>query len=106
MKYMLFVIDAQSNSGSPEEISKIDAFNAAVSQAGQLILAAGLASSARGIYVDSTNGTSQVEPGSLNGEVFYSGFWIVDVDSPETAISLAEKASAACNRRLELRPFL
>ncbi|NDI24601.1 MAG: hypothetical protein EBY87_03565 [Actinobacteria bacterium] len=37
---------------------------------------------------------------------FFSGFWIIDVPNREIAESLAKKASAACNRKVELRPIL
>ena len=70
MKFVLFVLDTESNSGSPEELKDIDTFNEGISEAGQLVMAAVLASSANGTLVDSTGGNSKVEAGSLNGEVF------------------------------------
>ncbi len=35
-----------------------------------------------------------------------SGFWIIQADSLEQAKSLAAEGSKACNRKVELRPFL
>jgi hypothetical protein len=40
------------------------------------------------------------------GDEFYSGMWIIDADSHEVAERLARAASQACNRVVELRPFL
>ena len=103
---MLFVTDTDSNSGLPEELKQIDDFNADIAEAGQLVMAAGLGPSAKGKFIETTGGISRVEPGSLNGEVFYSGFWIIEVESFEQAIEIGKAASRACGRRLELRPFL
>jgi hypothetical protein len=45
--------------------------------------------------------------GSLfDGPEHYSGFWIVDADSVSQAEAFARDGSAACNRKVELRPFL
>jgi hypothetical protein len=35
-----------------------------------------------------------------------SGFWIIQADSLEQAQALAAEGSKACNRKVELRPFL
>jgi hypothetical protein len=34
------------------------------------------------------------------------GFWIVEAPDLDVALALAAEGSKACNRRLELRPFL
>lgn len=105
MKFILSVIDTDSNSGSSEELERIDAFNEFLTQFGKLILAAGLGSTNKGILVDNTGGKSQVWEGSLNGETVYSGFWILELENKKVATELAIRASKACNRRVELRPF-
>ena len=54
--------------------------------------------------IDSESGTAS---GSVFvGDEYMSGFWLVDADTPETARRLAAAASRACNRKVELRPFL
>ena len=42
----------------------------------------------------------------FNEPEFYSGFWVIEVSDQETARELALAGSRACNRRVELRPFL
>lgn len=106
MRFMIFVIDSVSNSGTGSEIAAIDEFNQTLKNDGHFVMAAGLASSAKATLVDNRDKHPLVEAKSLNGEKFYSGFWIVDVPNAEKAESLALLASRACNRKLEIRPFL
>ena len=42
----------------------------------------------------------------VESKEFVVGFWIIDVPSHEIAQQLAAAGSKACNRRVELRPFL
>ena len=56
---------------------------------------------------DNRAGAGIERPGSLfSGPEHYSGFWIVDADSVSQAEAFARDGSAACNRKVELRPFL
>lgn len=107
MKFMIFVIDQQSRSASTNEMAAIDEFNASLQANGQWVMAAGLADPSRATLIDNTSGAGKVEPGSLFKEDdFYSGFWIIDAESEATATELALQGSKACNRKVELRPFL
>jgi hypothetical protein len=55
---------------------------------------------------DSRDGANHSVAGSHhNGQEYFSGFWIVKVDSLETAQQLAAEGSRACNRKVELRPL-
>ncbi len=91
MKFLIAVIDTKVNTGTPEEMITIDAFNEKLEQNGHLIMAAGL-------------DTAEILV-TANGE-YMSGFWIIQADSLEQAESLATEGSKACNRKVELRPFL
>ena len=106
MRFVIFVIDKDSNSGSAAELTEIDSFNAELQANNQLILAAGIASSQKGVLIDNRDSREIVESGSLNGPEFYSGFWIIDAESEEHAKDLALRGSKACSRKVELRPFL
>jgi hypothetical protein len=35
-----------------------------------------------------------------------SGFWLIEAENMETAMRLASEGSKACNRKVELRPFI
>ena len=107
MKYIIFVIDSASNSADGNEMAAIDAFNDMLQDKGHWITAAGINHGEAATVLDNRNGAGIVTGGSLyNSPEHYSGFWIIEADSPEQAQAFAVDGSRACNRRVELRPFL
>jgi hypothetical protein len=107
MKFMIFVIDQQSRSASTNEMAAIDEFNDSLQANGQWVTAAGLADPSKATLIDNTNSKGQATAGSLfTSDDFYSGFWIIDAESEELAQELAMRGSKACNRKVEIRPFL
>ena len=107
MRFVIFVIDGTSNSATGNEIAAIDAFNDRLTANNHLVLAAGIADPSRAALIDNRSGVRIERPGSLNeGPEHYSGFWVVSSDSEAQAMTLAREASATCNRRVEIRPFL
>jgi len=106
LRYVIFVIDSESNSGTGGEIEAIDSFNKDIRKNNQLIMAAGITGSKGGLLIDNRDGLFSVNQGSLNGDEFYSGFWIVEADDERQAKDLALRGSLACNRKVELRAFL
>jgi hypothetical protein len=107
MKFMIFVIDQQSRSASTNEMAAIDEFNDSLQANGQWVMAAGLADPSKATLIDNTSGAGKAAAGSLfKADDFYSGFWIIDAESEDLAKELAMRGSKACNRRVELRPFL
>lgn len=107
LKFFLSVIDSVSGGASGDEIEAIDAFNARLVDNGQWVFAAGLGAPTTATVFDNRDGQGVEQAGGyLESDEFVSGFWIIDVDSAKTARSLATDASRACNRRVELRPFL
>lgn len=106
MKFMISVIDDETNSSSANEMAEIDAFNARLQSAGQLIMAEGLASPRASVVVDNRGGAGLVTPGPLHDtEQYVSGFWIIEATDRDAALALAADGSHACNRVVELRPF-
>ena len=108
MRFLISVIDTQTRSPhTAEERKAIDVFNEKIVDAGQRVIACGIDSPDDAFVFDSRDGKSDLQEGSHHkGEEFFSGFWIVEVDSLETAKQLAAEGSAACNRKVELRPLL
>lgn len=107
MRYVIFVIDGSSGTASGGEMAAIDAFNDKLQAGGHWILAAGIGSPATGRLLDNRSGAGRVEQRSLNSaDEYYSGFWVIEAATAELAESLAAEGSRACNRRVELRPFL
>ena len=107
MKFIIFVIDDLSNSGSPAEMAEIDKFNDQLRVNGQFIFAGGLASPDSADVIDNRNDAnlSTGKPLFTNKENF-SGFWLIEAESIEVARKLAFAGSKACNRKVELRPLL
>ena len=107
MRFIIFVIDGETNSASRGELEAIDAFNDRLRSEGHWIMAAGIAGPGSATLIDGRSGRSLSESSSLfDTPEYYSGFWIIDAPSTEEAKQLAHEGSAACNRRVELRPFL
>jgi hypothetical protein len=111
MRYLIFVIDQPNNLGNPAEMKMIDAFNEQLRVKGYWVMAAGIGEPKTATLIDNRDDRGEVENGSLfDGHgahnQHYSGFWIIEVPSHEVALALAAQGSKACNRRVELRPFL
>ena len=106
-KFMIFVIDDLSGSGTPEEMRNIDAFNDTLRANGHWIFAGGLASPQQGNVIDNRKGANK-ETGQplFAAPENYSGFWLIQAVDLGTAKQLAFEGSNACNRQVELRPLL
>jgi hypothetical protein len=107
MRFLISVIDTQTRSPhTPEEMKAIDDFNDKIEDAGQRLFACGIDSPDKAMVFDSRNAAAISIPGPHHSsDEFFSGFWIVKVDSLETAQQLAAEGSKACNRKVELRPL-
>lgn len=107
MKFIIFVIDGGANTASPHEMQDIDAFNDRLRSNGHWIYAAGIGGPESATLLDYRASTSSVSSGSLfSAPEHYSGFWLIEANSAEEALELAKEGSHACNRKVELRPFL
>jgi hypothetical protein len=106
MRFLISVIDDLSNSGTPAEMAEIDKFNDSLRANSQFIFAWGLHAPETATVIDNRNGAN-TETGKplFDAKEHYSGLWLIEADSPETAKKLAFEASKACNRKVELRPL-
>ena len=106
MRFVISVIDDQSNSGTEEEMAAVDAFNDGLRANNQFIFAWGLHAPETATVIDNRNGAN-VETGKplFDAKEHYSGLWIIEAADAETAKKLAYDASKACNRKVELRPL-
>lgn len=105
MRFMISVIDSRANSGTPDEMIAIDAFNDRLMDAGHWVLAGGLAAPDRSVVIDGAAGSEH--PGPLvESPEWVSGFWVIDAPDRTSAVELAQAGSRACGRRVELREFL
>ena len=107
MRFIIFVIDDQGKRADGDEMKAIDAFNEGLQKNGNWILAAGISAPSNATLIDNRNDRGEVSNSSLfSSNDFYSGFWIIEAESDERAVELAKDGSKACNRRVEVRPFL
>ena len=45
-------------------------------------------------------------PTHVGNEKYLAGFWIIEAADLDVALKLAAEGSKACNRKVEVRPFL
>ena len=107
MRFVIFVIDVPNNLAPGNEMAAIDAFNDGLQESGHWITAAGIVNPSDATLIDNRAGANLVAEGSLfNGGEHYSGFWLIQAEDEATALELAKAGSLACNRRVELRPYI
>jgi hypothetical protein len=106
MKFLISVIDGESASAKPDEMSAIDAFNDKLRANGHWVFAWGLEDPTASVVIDNRDGTNIIVSGPLvESPEWVSGVWIIEAPDYSTASQLALEGSHACNRRVELRPF-
>jgi len=106
-KYLIFVIDDRELSATEQEGVAIDAFNAELQANGNWIFGAGLARPKDATLIDNRADAGIESAGALfDGFENYTGFWLIQAADEEMARTLAYAGSKACNRKVELRPFL
>ena len=107
MQYLVSVIDDRTNSGTPEEMLAIDAFNDRLRAGGHWVFAGGLADPGTATVIDGRGEEPVFTDGPfIESKEHMAGFWIIDAPDLDVALELAADGSKACNRRVEVRPFL
>ena len=107
MIFIIFVIDDNTALAGPDEMANIDAFNEMLKANGHWITAAGIHHGAQATVLDNRNDAGLISEGSLYSEKeFYIGFWLINAADQDEALRLAAAGSKACNRKVELRPYL
>ena len=107
MKFVIFVIDGPNNPANPGEMANIDAFNDRLRREGNWVTAAGIVGPDRATLIDNRDGKGDIREASLfDSPEYYSGFWLIEANAEEDAKKLALAGSLACNRKVELRPYL
>ena len=107
MQYLVSVIADKANSGTDEEMAAIDAFNDELQREGYWVFAGGLADPSTATVIDNRGDEAIVTDGPfLESKEILAGFWILEAPDLDVALRLASAGSKACNRKLELRPFL
>jgi hypothetical protein len=107
MQYLFSVIHDQASLATPEEQAAIDVFNDRLLAEGHWVFAGGLASPTTATVIDNRGAEATVTDGPfLESKEYLAGFWIIEAPDLDQALKLATDGSKACNRKIEVRPFL
>ena len=107
MQYLVSVIDDQTGSATPAEMDAIDAYNDRLQAEGHWVFAGGLGSPSTATVIDNRGGEAMFTDGPfLESKEHLAGFWVIEAPDLDVALELAAEGSKACNRKVEVRPFL
>jgi|SRR5687768_1871555 hypothetical protein len=107
MQYLVSVIDDRTNSGTAAEAVAIDAFNDRLKAEGHWVFAGGLNAPDTATVIDNRGAEPLFTDGPfLETKEHFAGFWVMEAPDLDVALRLAAEGSKACNRRVEVRPFL
>jgi hypothetical protein len=107
MQYLVSVIFDEAGLATPEEMAAIDVFNDRLIAEGQWVFAGGLAAPSTATVIDNRGEEAMFTDGPfVESKEFLAGFWIMEAPDLDVALKLAAEGSKACNRKVEVRPFL
>src|SRR5689334_4254585 len=108
MQYLVSVIaDSPDPTADPDEMAAIDAFNDRLQAEGHWVFAGGLGSPANATVIDNRGAETVFTDGPfVESKEYLAGFWIMEAPDLDVALKLAAEGSRACNRKIEVRPFL
>jgi hypothetical protein len=114
MQYLVSVIDdgqalaaQKTESATSEEEVAIDEFNDRLRAEGHWVFAGGMGEPSTATVIDNRDGKALFTDGPyVESKEYLAGFWIIDAPDLDVALELAADGSKACNRKVEVRPFL
>ncbi len=114
MQYLVSVLDETTameahprGSGTEDEMAAVDAFNDRLKAEGHWVFAGGLGSPSSATVIDNRSGNAVLTDGPfVESKEYLAGFWIIEAADLDEALKLATEGSKACNRKIEVRPFL
>ncbi len=107
MQYLVSVIAEGTELDTPEVEFAIDAFNEQLEAEGRRVYANGLAGPDSATVIDNRGEEAIFTDGPfIESKEFLAGFWIMEAPDLDVALKLAAQGSKACNRKVEVRPFL
>ena len=107
MQYLVSVIHDSAALATPTEMAAIDVFNERLESKGHWVFAGGLGSPSTATVIDNRGGEAVFTDGPyVESKEYLAGFWIIEAPDLDVALKLATEGSKACNRKVEVRPFL
>ena len=107
MRYLVSVIHDKSDLATPNEQAAIDVFNERLQAEGHWVFAGGLAAPSSATVIDNLGEEAMFTDGPfLESKEYLAVFWIIEAADLDVVLKLAAEGSKACNRKVEVRPFL
>ena len=107
MQYLVSVIYDADDLATSEEMAAIDVFNDRLQAEGHWVFAGGLGAPSAATVIDNRGEEALFTDGPfLESKEYLIGFWIMEAADLDVALKLAAEGSKACNRKVEVRPFL
>lgn len=107
MQYLVSVIADTTDLATPDEEAAIDVFNGRLRAEGYWVFAGGLGAPSTATVIDNRGAEALFTDGPfVESKEFLIGFWILEAPDLDVALKLAAEGSKACNRKIEVRPFL
>ena len=107
MQYLVSVIADHDGLATPDEDAAIDVFNDRLVAEGHWVFAGGLAAPGSATVIDNRGEEAMFTDGPFGeSKEYLAGFWIIQAADLDVALKLAAEGSKACNRKVEVRPFL
>jgi hypothetical protein len=107
MQYLVSVIFDRDGLATEDEQAAIDVFNDRLVAEDHWVFAGGLAAPGSATVIDSRGEEAMFTDGPfLESKEYLAGFWIIQAADLDVALKLAAEGSKACNRKVEVRPFL
>jgi len=107
MQYLVSVIHDGTELATPGEMAAIDVFNERLHTEGHWVFAAGVGAPDTATVIDNRGGEAVFTDGPfVESKEYLAGFWIIEASDLDLALKLAAEGSKACNRKVEVRPFL
>jgi hypothetical protein len=107
MQYLVSVIFDREGLATEDEDAAIDVFNDRLVAEGHWVFGGGLAAPASATVIDNRSDEAMITDGPfLESKEHIAGFWIIQAADLDVALKLAAEGSKACNRKVEVRPFL
>jgi hypothetical protein len=105
--YLISVLDDTTGEATGDEMAAIDAFNQQLKTNGNWVFAGGLGSPSTATVIDNRGDEPVFTDGPfVESKEYLAGFWVMEAPDLDVALKLAAEGSRACNRRVEVRPFL
>ena len=108
MQYLVSVIvDDTVGLATPDEMAAIKVFSEGLQAEGHWVFAGGLAAPSAATVIDNRGGEAVLTDGPfVESKEYLIGFWVMEAADLDVALKLAAQGSKACNRKVEVRPFL